>query len=96
MTKAPATIMYARVLLRETVIIALMIATLHNLDVKSGEIMNTYVQALVTEKVQTTLAPEFGKDVRKCGMIIRALNGLKSAGAAFRSHLARCMKSLEY
>ena len=29
-------------------------------------------------------------------MIVRALHGLKSEGAAFRSHLAKCMESLGY
>ena len=40
--------------------------------------------------------PEFGKDTRKTSTIDRALYGLKSAGASFRSHLARCMESLGY
>ena len=51
MTKAPATIMYANVMLRETVKIALMIATLNDLEVKSDDTLNTYIQAPVTEKV---------------------------------------------
>ena len=36
MTKAPATITYVSVVLRETVRIALMIAALNDLEVKSG------------------------------------------------------------
>ena len=56
--------------------------------------MNAYVLAHVTEKVLTTLGPEFGKDARKTAVIIRALYGLRSAGAAFRNHLAKCMESL--
>ena len=42
------------------------------------------------------LGPEFGKDARKSAVIVRALYGLESAGAAFRSHLARCMEFLGY
>ena len=38
MTKAPATITYASIVSRETVRIALMIATLHELEVKLGKI----------------------------------------------------------
>ena len=94
MTKAPATIMYASIVSRETVRIALMIATLNDLEVKLGNILNAYVQAPVTEKVWTTLGPEFGKDARKTAVIVQAPYGLKSAGAAFRSHFARCMESL--
>ena len=63
MTEILATITYASVVSRETVRIALMIAALNDLEVKSD-------------------------------VIFRALYGLKSAGAAFRSHLAMCMESL--
>ena len=65
MNEAPATIMYASVISRETVRIALMIATLNVLEVKLDNILNAYVQAPVTEKVWTTLGPGFGKDARK-------------------------------
>ena len=50
----------------------------------------------MTEKVWTTLGPKFSKDAGKIAVIIRALYGLKSAGAAFRSHLTKCMESLRY
>ena len=96
MTKTPATIMYASIMSRETVRIALMIAALNDVEVKSGNILNAYVQAPVTEKVWTTLGPEFGKYARKAAVINRALYGLKSVGAAFRRHLARCMEFLGY
>ena len=58
--------------------------------------MNAYVHAPVTEKVWIILDPGFGKDYRKTAVIVKALYGLKSAGAAFRSHLPRCMESLGY
>ena len=50
----------------------------------------------MTEKVWTTLGHELGRDARKTAVIVRALNGLKSAGVAFRSNLAKCMESLGY
>ena len=37
-----------------------------------------------------------GKDAGKTTVIVRALCGLKSAGAAFRSHLANCIELLGY
>ncbi|KAL7447690.1 hypothetical protein ACHAXS_000073, partial [Conticribra weissflogii] len=40
--------------------------------------------------------PEFGKDKGGKAIVVRALYGLKSAGAAFRSHLADCMRQLGY
>ena len=42
------------------------------------------------------MGPEFGKDARKTAEVVRALHGLKSAGAAFRRHLSKCMESLGY
>ena len=42
------------------------------------------------------LGPEFSKDARRSALIVRGLYGLKSAGAAFQRHLARCMESLGY
>ena len=42
------------------------------------------------------MGPEFGKDARKTAVIVKALYGLKSARAAFRSHLAKGMESLGY
>ena len=72
-----------------------MIATLNDFEV-TGDILNAYELASVTEKVWTTLGPEFSKDAGKTAVIVRASYGLKSAGAAFRSHLAQCMESLGY
>ena len=44
----------------------------------------------------TVLGFEFGKDGRMAAVIVRALYGLKSAGAALRCQLARYMESLGY
>ena len=75
--------MFASVVLRETVRIALMITALNDLEIKSGDILNAYVQAPVTEKVWTTLGPEFGKDARETAVIVRALYGLKVSRSSF-------------
>ena len=96
MTKALATTTYASVVSRAAVRTALMIAALNDLEVKLGNILNAYAQAPVTEKVWTMLGSEFSKQARSSSVIIRALYGLKFAGAAFSSHLAKCMESLSY
>ena len=87
-TKAPATIKYSNIGSREIVRIALIIVTLNDLEIKSGDILNEYVQAPITEKAWTTLGPEFGKNARKTAVIVRALYVLMSARAAFKNHLA--------
>jgi len=95
-TEAPATITYASVVSRETVRIALLMAALNDLEVKIGNVLNAYITAPVTKKVWTVLGPEFGSDAGKTAIIVRALYGLKSAGAAFRAHLASFMRQMGY
>jgi hypothetical protein len=83
LTQAPATITYASVVSRETVRLALTFASLNDLEVKVGDVLNAYITAPVKEKVWTILVPKFGLDSGKSAIIVRALYGLKSAGAAF-------------
>jgi hypothetical protein len=82
-TQAPATITYASVVSRETVRLALTFASLNDLEVKVGNVLNAYITAPVKEKVWTILGPEFGHDSGKSAVIVCALYGLESAGAAF-------------
>ena len=96
MNEELATIIYASIVSRETVRIALMIAALSDIEVKSGNILNAYILAPVMEKVSTTLGPKFSKGARKTAVSVIALYGLMSAGAAFRSHFGRCIESLGY
>ena len=96
MTDVPPTITYASVVSRETVRIALTIAALNDLEVKVADILNAYVTAPVQEKIWTVLGPEFGEDQGKKAVLVRSLYGLKSSGAAFRNHLADCMRHLGY
>jgi hypothetical protein len=58
-----------------------MLAALNNLQVKAGDVLNAYITAPVKEKVWNILGPKFGNDSAKCAIIVRALYGLKSAGA---------------
>jgi hypothetical protein len=81
--KAPATITYASVVSRETMRLALTIASLNDLEVNVGDVLNAYIPAPVKEKVWTILGPKFGHDSGRSAIIVHALYGLKSAGAAF-------------
>jgi hypothetical protein len=93
-TDTPHAMTYASVVSKKYVRIALTLAALNDLDVKMADIENAYLTAPITEKVWTVLGPEFGYDAGKRALIVRALYGLKSAGAAFRNHLAECIKHL--
>jgi hypothetical protein len=95
-TEAPATITYASVVSRETVRLALTIASLNDLEVKVGDVLNAYITAPVKEKVWTILGPEFGHYSGRSAIIVHASYGLKSAGAAFQAHLASFMRQMGY
>jgi hypothetical protein len=96
MTGAPMIMTYASMVSRETVRIALTITALNDLEVIAADILNAYISAQIKEKVWCALGPEFGPDAGKSAIIVRALYGLKSAGAAFHAHLADCMQHLGY
>eukprot|EP00804_Cyclotella_cryptica_P001676 CCRYP_009051-RA/>CCRYP_009051-RA protein AED:0.08 eAED:0.08 QI:0/0/0/1/0.5/0.6/5/0/841 len=93
-TKAPATLTYASVVSRETVRIALLIAALNDIDIWAADVLNAYITAPCREKIWTTLGKEFGDDCGRKAIVVRALYGLKSSGAAFRAHLAGCMREM--
>ena len=96
MTDTPATMTYASVVSRETVRIALLLAALNDLDIWAADVLNAFIQAPTKEKIWTILGKEFGPDEGKKAVIVRALYGLKSAGAAFRAHMGTCMRGLGY
>jgi hypothetical protein len=74
--------------------VAITLADLNDLDVKMADIENAYLTAPLTEKVWTVIGPEFGDDTVKRALIVRALYGLKSAGAALSNHLDEYMDHL--
>jgi hypothetical protein len=95
-TDNPHAMTYASVVSRESVIVALTLDALNDLDVKMADTENAYLTAPITEKVWNVLGPEFGDDAGKRALILRTLYGLKSTGAAFRNHLAEFMKHLRW
>ena len=95
-TKPPATITYAGVVLRDTVCVALTVAALNDFQVRTTDIHNAYIQTAVSEKIWMLPEPEFGPDAGNSVLIVRALYGIKSTGAIFWNPLADCMKHMEY
>jgi len=96
MIDTPQHLTYSSFVSRETVRIALTMAALHDLEVKTSDIQNAYLTAPCAEKIWTVLGPEFGPDAGKKAIIVRALYGLGSAGQSFSAHLASCMRHLDY
>ena len=77
---------------RESERIALTYAALNKLDAITGDICNTYLQALSSQKYFIVCGTEYGiENVGKKALIRRALYGGKAAGRDFRNHLRDCM-----
>ncbi len=71
-----ATMTYASAVSRELVRIALTLAALNDLEVKTADIKNAYLPAPIGEKIWCTLGPELGGKDGKRAIIVRALYGL--------------------
>ena len=90
----PASITYSSVVSCDSVRIAFLIAALNNLDIMSADISNAYLNAPNKEKIWTVAGHEFGIDKGSVFIITRALYGLKSAGAAWRTFFAQMLHNL--
>ena len=67
------TITYFSVVKRETAFIALTMVVLHDLEVKTADVLNTYVMAPNRENIWTVLGPEFVDNAGKSAIIVRGL-----------------------
>jgi hypothetical protein len=65
MTETPTSNTYASVVSHEPVRIALTLAALNDLEVKTADIQNAYLTAPVMEKIWCVLGPEFGANAGK-------------------------------
>ena len=95
-TDAPSSITYSSVVSRESVRLALLIASLNDLDISCCDIGNAYLNADCREKLWTVAGKEFGSDKGSVMIIAKALYGLKSSGAAWRAKLAETMRTIGY
>ena len=97
MTEAPSSVTYSSVVSRDSVRIALTIAALNGLSTLACDIQNAYLTAPCREKkIWTEAGPEFGSRCGRKMLIVRALYGLKSSGAAFRAFLAEALYDIGY
>ncbi len=81
---------------RDSVRIELTIAALNDLDVLGCDIQNAYISAPCRENIYIVAVPAFGSDAGKLMIVVRALYGLKSSGALFRSMLANTLWDLSF
>ena len=76
--------------------IFLLITALNDLDHRSVDIENAYLKYPCQEKIWTRAGPKFGQDEGKVIIIVMALYGLKSSGAAFRTFLAERLENMGF
>jgi hypothetical protein len=95
-TTTPTSLTYSSVVSRDSVRIILTIAALNDLNILACDIQNAYLTAPCREKICITAGPEFGSDHGKTMIVVRALYGLKSSGASFRTFLADHIYELGY
>jgi hypothetical protein len=96
-TEVPKESVYSSVVSRDSVRIALTIASLNNLEVLAADVQNAYLNAPTKEKCYTIAGPEFGPDNEgRPVLITRALYGLRSSGARWRDHLAETIRSMGF
>ena len=95
-TETPAALRYSSVVSRDSVRIALLVASLNDLQLLACDIQNAYLTADCREKIYIIAGPEFGSEAGATMVVKKALYGLKSSGAAFRAHLAETLHDLGY
>jgi hypothetical protein len=87
---------YSSVVSRDSVRLGFLIAALNGVDIMSCDLQNAYLNAECREKIWFEGGIECGEDKGKILIVVRALYGLKSAGASWRSALAQLLQDLGY
>jgi Reverse transcriptase (RNA-dependent DNA polymerase) len=96
-TSPPTTHTYASVMSRESVRIALLLASLNDMDVMTADVQGAYLNAPCHEKVYTICGREFGtENAGRIAVIVKALYGLKSSAYAWREHLSQTLREIGF
>jgi hypothetical protein len=96
MTDPPAFLTYSSMVSRDSVRLGFLIAALNDIDLVSVDIGNAYLQASTRERVYTVMGPEFGEFQGRKALIVRALYGLKSSGAAWYEHFSNTLHDMSF
>jgi hypothetical protein len=94
--ETPPTISYSSVVSRDSVRICLLLAALNGIKVMCVDIQNAYLTAPNREKVYIKAGPEFGSEEGLWMLVVRALYGLRGAGASFRAYLATKLEEMGF
>ena len=94
LTQTHTSLTYASVPSWESIHLMFLVAVLNDLNVIMTDIGNAYLNTKVREKIWSTAGPEFGEHNGAVVLIVHALYGLKSSGAARRVHFAQSLRDL--
>ncbi|HSN67417.1 MAG TPA: reverse transcriptase domain-containing protein, partial [Fusibacter sp.] len=90
----PKELTYSSVVSRDSVRIALTMAALHDLKVKSSDISGAFLCSKNRRKLYTVLGPEFGELQGMKALVTRSIYGTGHACADYRSAVSDCMRHL--
>lgn len=94
--EAPSSITYSSVVSRDSIRLVFLIAGLNDLDILAADVTNAYLNADVREKIWFVGGIETGEGHGKVCVLVKALYGLKSSGAAWRKHFAETLWHMEF
>ena len=94
--ESPPSVTYSTVVSRDSVRILLLVAALNDLELSGCDVQNAFLSADNLEKHWIRAGPEFGAEQGKVFIVRRALYGLKSASAAFRSFMAKRLDEIGF
>ena len=95
-TTAPASSTYSSIVSRESVLIALTIAAINELDILACYIQSSYLKEKCRGIIWTTEGPKFGLEEGSIMVVKMALYVLKLSGAEFRSKLESLLHDIGY
>ena len=95
-TETPASLTYSSVVSRDSIRLAFLLAELNELDVMACDIENAYLNAPCREKIWFEGGRECGEHFGKVIVVVRALYGLKSSGASYRSYCKSTLEAMGY
>ena len=95
-TDPPSSITYSSVVSRDNIRIAFTLASLNNAYIRAADIGNAYLNAKCQKKIWTVVGTDFGSEKGKVMLLVRALFGLNSSGAAWRQMLAQTLRDIGY
>ena len=95
-TDPPSSTPYSRSVYRDSIRIVFTLEYLNDVDMRTADIGNAYLNAKCREKIKTVAGTEFGSEKGKVMLVVRALYGLNSSGAPWRQMLAQTLRDLGY